>query len=100
MAGPALAGVLFQWFAGPVAVGVNALTYLASALFLGGIARAEPAPESHGRTSWRGDIADGFRAALAEPRVAPLLFLTGSNALFGSFFSALYIIFALRILGT
>jgi predicted MFS family arabinose efflux permease len=99
VAGPALAGVLFQWFAGPFAIAFNALTYLISAAFLGGIGKREPQPEVHEQSHWRRDIADGVRAAVGEPRVASLLFLTGSNALFGSFFSALYIFFALRVLG-
>ena len=99
IAGPALAGVLFQWLAGPFAIAFNAVTYLVSAVFLGGISKREPQPETHEQSHWRRDIADGVRAALGEPRVAALLFLTGSNALFGSFFSALYIIFALRVLG-
>ena len=99
IAGPALAGMLFQWFAGPLAVAVNALTYLVSAMFLGAIVKREPEPQAHEQTSWRRDVADGVRATLAEPRVAPLLFMTGSNALFGSFFAALYVVFALRVLG-
>lgn len=96
--GPALAGVLFQWFAGPVAIGFNALTYLGSAGFLGAIRKSEssaPAPEA---VSWRRDLADGVGAIMAEPRVIPLLAMTGTNALFGSFFSALYILFAFRVL--
>ncbi len=99
VAGPALAGVLFQWFAGPFAVAINAITYLVSAAFLGAIVGREPAPKVHGQTHWRSDITDGVSAAMSEPRVAPLLFLTGSNALFGSFFAALYILFALKTLG-
>lgn len=99
VAGPALAGVLFQWFAGPFAVALNAATYLVSAAFLGGIRKIEPAPDIPRRISWLRDIGDGWRAALAERRVAPLLFMTGSNALFGSFFSALYVLFALEVLG-
>ena len=81
VAGPALAGVLFQWFAGPFAIAFNAVTYLISAALLGGIGKREPQPEVHEQSHWRGDIADGVRAALGEPRVAWLLFLTGSNAL-------------------
>jgi len=99
VAGPALAGVLFQWFAGPLAVAINAVTYLVSAAFLGAITRREPPPEVHQQAHWRRDITDGVRAAMSEPRVAPLLFLTGCNALFGSFYAALYVLFALRILG-
>jgi MFS family permease len=99
VAGPALAGVLFQWFAGPFAIAINALTYLISAALLGAIRGSEPAPQTRQRIAWRHDIAAGAGAAIAEPRVAPLLFLTGCNGLFGSFFAALYVLFALRVLG-
>jgi predicted MFS family arabinose efflux permease len=99
VAGPALAGVLFQWLGGPYAIAINALTYLASAGVLGTIVRREPKPERDERVPWGRDVADGIRAALGEPRVAPLLFRDGVNALFGSFFAALYVIFALRTLG-
>jgi len=96
--GPALAGVLFQWFAGPLAVAVNALTYLGSAAFLGGIRKREPEPARAEVGGWRRDLLDGVRTTMAEPRVAPLLMMNGLNALFGAFFSALYILFALRVL--
>lgn len=99
VAGPALAGALFQWFAGPLAVAVNAATYMLSAAFLFGIRKVEAAPEAAQRVSWRRDVSDGWQAAVTEPRVAPLLFMTGSNALFGSFFAALYALFAVRVLG-
>jgi predicted MFS family arabinose efflux permease len=99
VAGPALAGALFQWLGGPYAIALNALTYLLSAGFLGAISHREAKPEISERPRLGRDVADGLGAALAEPRVAPLLIMEGSNALFGSFFSALYLIFALRILG-
>jgi predicted MFS family arabinose efflux permease len=99
VAGPAVAGVLFQWLAGPFAIALNAVTYLLSAGFLVRIRRAEPAPDFAARGSWLQDIRDGWRSAVGEPRVASLLFMTGSNALFGAFFAALYVLFAVRVLG-
>ncbi len=99
VAGPALAGVLFQWLGGPYAIALNAMTYLASAGFLGGIGKREPKPEVGQKSRWGRDIVDGLRGTLDEPCVAPLLFMEGSNALFGAFFSALYVLFALRVVG-
>ena len=97
--GPALAGVLFQWLTAPIAVGVNAVTYLISALFLAGVRKVEPAPDRSGPTPrWTEDVAAGFGAAWAERRVRPLLLMTATNGFFGSFFTALYVIFALRVL--
>jgi Na+/melibiose symporter-like transporter len=97
--GPALAGALFQWLAGPMAIAFNALTYLASAGFLGAIRRGEPPSSAGLRTSWQSDLSAGIKAAMAEPRVAPLLVMSATSALFGSFYSALYTLFALRVLG-
>jgi len=97
--GPAMAGLLFQWLGGPYAVALNALTYLVSASFLGAIVTREAKPAPSEPPRWGRDVVDGLRAALAEPRVAPLLLMQGSNALFGAFFSALYTLFALRVLG-
>src|SRR5204862_3523806 len=99
MAGPALAGLLFQWLTAPFAVAVNAVTYAISAAFLGAIRKPEPEPNrSAPSTNWRQDISAGFRIAWLEPRIRPLLLISAAGALFGSFFSALYVVFALRVL--
>ena len=96
--GPALAGVLFQWLTAPIAVIVNAGTYLASAAFLATLRSAEPPPEVEPPQSWTHEITQGFRLAWAEPRVRALLLMNVAQGLFGGVFSALYIVFALRTL--
>ena len=97
--GPALAGVLFQWLTAPVAVIVNAATYLASAGFLATLRSTEPAPDPEPRQAWTRKVTQGFRLAWAEPRVRALLLMNVTQGLFGGVFSALYILFALRTLG-
>jgi MFS family permease len=97
--GPALAGVLFQWLTAPIAVVVNAATYLVSAAFLATLRAPEPRPESEPRAAWHSDITQGFRLAWAEPRVRALLLMNVVQGLFGGVFSALYVLFALRTLG-
>ena len=97
--GPALAGVLFQWLTAPVAVIVNAGTYLASAAFLASLRSAETRPEPEPRGSWTQDLTQGFRLAWAEKRVRSLLLMSLAQGLFGGVFAALYILFALRTLG-
>lgn len=100
MGGPALAGLLFQWLTAPFAVAVNAVTYLVSALFLGAIAAAEPAPEPPSRDRRPLDgIRTGLATAWAEPLVRALLVMSLVSGLFGGVFSALYLVFALRTLG-
>ena len=97
--GPALAGVLFQWLSAPIAVVLNAATYLVSAGFLATIrepeARPAPPPPQH----WTRAVTQGFRLAWSEPRVRPLLLIATAQGLFGGVFSALYVLFAVRTLG-
>jgi MFS family permease len=61
LAGPGIAGLIVQGFGAPVAMAVDAVTYLASMASLGAIRRPEPPPEPvpAGRI-WR-DIVDGLR---------------------------------------
>ena len=100
MGGPALAGVLFQWLTAPIAVIFNAGAYLVSALILARIQTPEPAlDKARERRGWVDGVVTGARAAWGEPRVRILLIMTGVGGLFGGFFSALYVAFALRGLG-
>jgi predicted MFS family arabinose efflux permease len=91
--------VLFQVLNAPVAIAVNVVTYAVSALFLGLIRTpeappAEEAPPEH----FLADAMAGARAILAHPLVRPIAAMEIGSALFGSFFSALYSLFALRVL--
>ena len=100
MAGPALAGVLFQWLTAPVAVIVNAGTYLLSALALSRIRAVEPAHEVRpARTGVVSGLEAGARLALGDPIARWLLFTSTLGGLFNGVFSALYILFVLRTLG-
>jgi MFS family permease len=100
MSGPAVAGVLFQWLTAPIAVAVNAATYLASALMLARIRMVEPPPAPGARRrGWVDGVVTGARTSWSDPRVRVLLVQTGVGGLFGGFFSALYIAFVLRDLG-
>lgn len=97
--GPALAGMLFQWLAAPAAIVLNAATYAASAVLLAGIRKPEAAPGPEAPASLLSDLRTGAGAAWAEPRVRALLLMSGVTTLFGSFFAATYVVFALQTLG-
>ncbi|HEX9936923.1 MAG TPA: MFS transporter, partial [Longimicrobium sp.] len=100
-AGPGIAGVLIQLLTAPVAVLVDAASYLWSALLLGRIRTREvrePAEVETAETSVLGDARAGFRACLAHPLVRPLLLADAVMYLFGGFFMALYMVLALETL--
>jgi MFS family permease len=97
--GPALAGVLFQLLAAPIAIAANALTYAVSAIFLVGIRRPEPAPLPEPPARWIDDIALGFGAALRHPLVRPVFLSSWMQSLAGGIFSALYILFCVEVVG-
>ncbi|MFB9883446.1 MFS transporter [Planobispora siamensis] len=67
LAGRAIGGYLIQLLSAPVAIVLDALSYLGSALFLRGITRVEPRPERTGKTSMRRDIGEGVRMVAGHP---------------------------------
>jgi MFS family permease len=100
IAGPAMAGTLFQLFTAPFAMLGTAITYLISALFLFAIpARDLPPEREPGKRRWHGDVTDGFRAIMADPYVRPLFWMTVGATFFGAFFWPLYLIYGLKVLG-
>jgi MFS family permease len=99
IAGPALAGTLFQILAAPIAIALNAVTYLVSALFLAGIRKAEPTPEPEPHARWTDDVALGFTAAWRHPLVRPILLMTSAQSLAGGIFGATYMLFCLKVVG-
>lgn len=97
--GPALAGLLFQWLTAPFAIAIDAVSYLVSALFLGGLRAKEAVVEAPAEPQhWSADLVFGWRTVMAEPRVRPLLFLFTLQMLFFAFFGSLYALFALKTL--
>lgn len=97
--GPALAGVLFQVLTAPFAIAIDAVTYLISALFLGGVrASEELAAAPREKQHWAADLTFGWRTLMAEPRVRPLLPMFTLQMVFFAFFGSLYALFALKTL--
>jgi predicted MFS family arabinose efflux permease len=100
MGGPALAGILVQTLTAPIAIAVNAATYLVSAVFLAGISAPEPKlPPPAAKSSLGLDLAVGFAAVVSQPLVRPLFIAGMVQAAFGAFFQTLYVVFAIRVLG-
>jgi MFS family permease len=102
--GPAVPGMLVQALTAPIAMAVNAVTYLASGLVLMTIghreAPVEPTPGRRPKTLARltDDLKVGFGAIISHPLVRPLWLMNVGATLFGSIFSPLYLYFALKTL--
>jgi MFS family permease len=95
-----IGGVLVQLLTAPIAIAVDAISFLVSAVVLGTIRRPEarPAPRAE-RTSIVAEIVDGLRPIAGSP-VLRTIVLAGSGAhlLWGAF-GAVYLVFATDELG-
>jgi predicted MFS family arabinose efflux permease len=108
LAGPGIAGILVDLLTAPIAVIVDAVTFLWSAFWLSGVARHSPEADAPGeaaaagQSGWRtlkDDIVVGFRAVMAQPALRALLYATMAFYVSAGFFFGLYMLFALRTLG-
>lgn len=70
VSGWSLAGWIVQRLTAPFAIGIDAVSFLASALAIGLVRKSEPAPEPRtGELSMLGEIAEGARFLFAERRL-------------------------------
>ncbi len=115
--GPAATGYLVRLLGAPLAIVINAATYLWSAILLGRIRTAEPpraaepeqarrpteeAPREEPRAPGRRigeDLRIGFREVFRHPIVRPIVVSHMVWSISGGFFLALYTLFCLRELG-
>ena len=103
--GPASAGALIAALGAPMAVAIDAATYVWSAVMLGQIKVREvphvEAPPSGSQSAWirGGDLRVGMRAVFRHPIVRPIVISHMVWSLSGGFFVALYTPFCLRVLG-
>ena len=93
--GPSLSGVLVQWFSAPFAIAADAVSFLASAFFLGRISPAEPPADPGGR----GQVAAGARFIMRTPIIRASLAWGATCNFFNLMFSALFVLYATRALG-
>jgi MFS family permease len=97
--GPASAGVLFAVLGAPLAVVINAATYLWSAVMLGRIRNVNEAPPAATEPPHVGrDLAIGLRAVFGHPLVRPTVIASGFALIAGGFFATLYTLYCFRVL--
>jgi MFS family permease len=100
IAGPGLAGLLIQAFTAPLAVLVDAISFVASAGFIGRIRRPEPPPPpASDGPGMRREIAEGLRYVLGHRLLRWIAASTGTFNLFSSMTQAILILYLVRRLG-
>jgi MFS family permease len=97
--GPGLAGILIDLVTAPVAIVLDALSFLWSAAMLGLIRKTEVPAAAGERVDVLSDLRQGVRAGFGHPLVRPLVLADGTTALFFGFLHTLYMLYGLQVLG-
>ncbi len=97
--GPAAAGFVIRALTAPVAVGVNAITYVSSAVFLSRIRTRESRPERSADSHFGRDIVEGLRFVVGNPLLRAIAAEAGSANFFSAMSSAMLIYLLAHILG-
>jgi MFS family permease len=101
IAGPAIAGPLIQILTAPVAVLVDALSFVASAVFLVRIRTRETAPErpaAGDRPAMRRELAEGLRYVLGHRYLRWIAASTATFNFSGNVMWAILLVYAVRVL--
>ena len=85
--GPGLTGILIQTLTAPIAILLDSLSFLASAISISAICRPERFERSIHSSEWK-DAASGFRFVAAHPLLRPLALQIGTMRFFGGFLSS------------
>jgi MFS family permease len=104
ISGPGLGGILVEILTAPYAVLVDALSFLASGLFILRIRKPEEPPErattaDGSKTTFRQDINEGLRFVLGNPNLRAQAGCTGTSNFFFSLGFSIFLVFAVRELG-
>lgn len=94
------AGLLVGSIGGPAAIGVDALTYVASALLLTGLRVREPRlPRATTRQRFLVEAEEGLRRTWAIPILRPLIASSAAIGIYFGLFRSAYMIYVVRTLG-
>lgn len=102
ISGPGLGGLLVEALTAPYAVLIDALSFVASGLFILGIRKPEERPEAthdRERTSFWGEAKEGLRFVVGNPNLRAQAGCTATSNFFFSVGFAVLLVFAVRVLG-
>ena len=90
-----IGGFLIELFTAPIAIAIDAVTFLFSALLLGTIRRKEPPPTPHAdREPVLHEIRDGMRIVARSPVLRALALSHGGTHILWGVFGTSYLLFA------
>ena len=103
LAGPALAGVLIQVLKAPLAIVLDALSFLASGLFVLAIRKQEEVPEREPGMSplhgMRSELSEGLRYVFGHKYLRWIAASTALFNFFGNVMFSIFLVYAVRQLG-
>jgi len=94
--GPGLTGLLVKLITAPMAILLDALSFLGSAISVWMIRKPEPTPEPSQTPDIGREIAEGLKASWQNPVLRALLQRSAFAAFFLNFIGGLYFLFAVR----
>lgn len=94
--GPLAAGVLIKVMGAPLAVLVDAVTYLISGLLLASVKAPDPVPERGARRSVGSELREGLAWVYRHRTLSSIALTSHTMLLFNSIVSTVYVVFALH----
>jgi len=99
ISGPALGGALVAWLTAPLAIAVDAASFVVSALLLARIEQRETIAPTPAANSFADDIRIGIRVVWSDAAIRALFLATATLSFCMSFMASLYTLYCLSELG-
>ena len=99
VSGPPVGGIMVQFLSAPLAIVIDAVSFLVSAVLIGLIRKPEPPPERSTGQTVRQDIGEGLRVVLGSRVLRALAASDATQAFFGNFIGVSYNLYVIRELG-
>lgn len=99
IAGPTVGGLIIQWLTAPIAVALDAVSFVGSAVFVALIRKREPRPERTVDANLGREIAEGLKFVLGNRLLRSIAMCTGSSNFFSGVSGPMLILLFARHLG-
>ena len=99
VAGPGLAGILVQLISAPIAIVLDAISFLLSAAFVGAIKKAEPVKPrpADAKSIWH-EIGEGWQVVASNPVLRSIAACTSTGNFFNNMMMAVYTLYVINSL--